>query len=94
MQRHVGRCPECGKKRFLSRKDARAHIRDNLPNERMSPYPCGRYWHFGHLKAAVIRGSATRDGNSNQPAVTPSPTGAAQMRAMWEATTSPNAATA
>jgi hypothetical protein len=94
--RHVGSCPDqdCGKLRYLSRKDARAAARLVDPGDRMSPYPCGSYWHFGHLKAAVLRGDATRDGQTNKPAVRPSPVGAAQMRAMWEGTTGQPAATA
>jgi len=47
-QRGVGRCPRCGKVRFLSRADAKTAKRILHPDDHMTAYMCGRYWHYGH----------------------------------------------
>lgn len=56
-----GRCPDCGKKRWPSRRAAnRAAAR--LPGgQRLSAYRCGDYWHLGHLPRPVTAGKIGRD---------------------------------
>jgi hypothetical protein len=56
---HVGRCPRCGKRRYTSKRDAKAVIRQL--RDRMNAYRCGEYWHVGHLPKPVIAGDAGRD---------------------------------
>lgn len=51
---------ECGKFAYLTRKDARATARRAHPNESMSQYQCGGYWHIGHLPVHVVNGSTPR----------------------------------
>lgn len=54
----------CGKRRFLSRKDARAFLRESagrsgLDTTAMRPYACpdiSTLWHVGHLPREVRRG--------------------------------------
>lgn len=57
-------CPECGKRTYPSRKDARRVARQiQGSGPRQSAYECapdtGR-WHTGHLAPAVIYGHTTR----------------------------------
>lgn len=56
---HVGTCPSCGKRRYVSKRAAKAVIRQY--RDRMNAYRCGEYWHVGHLPRPVITGDATRD---------------------------------
>lgn len=52
-----GRCPDpCGRKRFLSRRDAHRAARALHPNEALRPYPCGQFWHYGITPQWVKRG--------------------------------------
>jgi hypothetical protein len=44
----VGICPQDGKRRFLSRSDAKKAARDLFPGEPLSVYRCDDYFHFGH----------------------------------------------
>lgn len=56
-------CPDCGKRRWLSRADAKT-IAKRLPQGKgigLHPYRCGDFWHLGHLPRAVIAGALTRD---------------------------------
>jgi len=57
----VGSCPKCGKQCFTSRKAARAHWRKRLPQEQMSVYQCGQYFHYGHMPYSVQRGLTPRN---------------------------------
>jgi hypothetical protein len=91
--RHVGRCATHYLFRWLTRKDARAGAQDLFPGQHLTPYRCGGYWHIGTLPADVVRGNTTRDGQPTRQVI-PNPTGAAQIRAMWETTTRPTTRTA
>lgn len=48
-------CPTCGKRRYLTRKQARQFARKLHPGERLSPYKCGDYWHLGHLPKDITQ---------------------------------------
>lgn len=53
-------CPTCGKRSYLSLHEARK-ARRSLPNHKgMTVYPCGGYWHTGHLPEVVRKGRLTR----------------------------------
>ncbi|HTF10350.1 MAG TPA: hypothetical protein VK659_19455 [Asanoa sp.] len=54
-------CPLDGKVRFPSRKAARRAARRHPQFGRMNAYPCGDFWHLGHLPAAVKRGNVGRE---------------------------------
>lgn len=44
-----GKCPDCGKNRYLTRKDARNARKTLHPEDpTMGTYPCGGFWHYGH----------------------------------------------
>ena len=53
---HIGTCPDCGKYRYVSKQAAKKTAKKLFPDDRLSPYRCGDYWHFGHLPYAVQRG--------------------------------------
>lgn len=56
------RCPETGKRGWVSRADAKKVARNVHPGEHMSAYKCRcGYWHLGHLPGQVRKGIATRD---------------------------------
>ena len=58
---YVGRCPDCGKMRFQTRKQARKHARVRFPGDkRFSEYKCGDYWHIGHLPEHIVRRGVER----------------------------------
>lgn len=57
----VGTCPECGKRRFLSKADVKAVLRKLRTKGRQHPYRCGDYWHHGHMPARVKGGAIARD---------------------------------
>jgi hypothetical protein len=44
----VGLCPLDGKRRFMSRSDAKKAAADLFPGEPLSAYRCNGYFHFGH----------------------------------------------
>jgi hypothetical protein len=58
-------CPDCGKRCYASRKQARAAERDLRGRghylDRLSPYRCGDWWHLGHLPRSVRDGIRSRD---------------------------------
>lgn len=56
----VGDCSTCGKLCFVSRKIAKNAAKRHHPEERLSVYRCGRYWHYGHLDYPVARGIKQR----------------------------------
>lgn len=58
--RSVGTCVKCGKASYLSRKDARSVARNRHPGEHMSAYPCGDYWHIGHIPTMIRDGRLDR----------------------------------
>jgi hypothetical protein len=60
---HVGKCVTCGKLRFKSRKAAKKYVILRFPNDRMSVYRCGNYFHFGHTPRAVNKGAKARSRN-------------------------------
>lgn len=56
----VGIC-SCGKRKFIDRRTARRVARIRAARYgRMDAYPCGDYWHVGHLLPAIVKGEATR----------------------------------
>jgi hypothetical protein len=59
----AGLCPACGKRRYLSRRDAKtfARISSHHKHRGMTAYRCGDFWHLGHLPAGVKSGRYTRD---------------------------------
>jgi hypothetical protein len=57
---HVGRCPECGKRRYLSKREAKAAARTVHRGAHLAAYACGDYWHLGHLNAKVFTGEMER----------------------------------
>lgn len=57
----AGRCPTCGKLRYLSRKTAKQDAnRYRKRTGRMDTYRCGDFWHLGHLPSRVRRGEIAR----------------------------------
>jgi ssDNA-binding Zn-finger/Zn-ribbon topoisomerase 1 len=54
------RCPECGKIRYQSRKDARQAQRTRAaihgPTGKMRAYKCGNFWHLTSRPADWITG--------------------------------------
>lgn len=57
----ASRCPCCGKVRYTTKKGAKkdAHrLRKRFG--RMDAYPCGDFFHIGHLPADVIAGERSR----------------------------------
>lgn len=54
-------CPRCGKRRYPTRRVARRQARRLYPGDRLSAYPCGTFWHVGHLPDSVKAGEETRD---------------------------------
>lgn len=58
---YVGDCPDCGKRRYLSRSNAKRAARINHPGDsRMAEYLCGGFWHLGHLPSHVVNRGLTR----------------------------------
>jgi hypothetical protein len=55
----IGTCPDCGKQRYASRKTAR-HAARRQSRAALSAYPCGAYWHIGHLPRVIAQGDASR----------------------------------
>ena len=54
----VGTCPNCGKVQYPTRRAARKAARELHPGEPgLRAYPCGAYWHFGHMPAAQRHGA-------------------------------------
>jgi len=45
---HVGNCPRCGKRRYITRKDAKTAYKLFFPGRTMNTYQCGEYWHYGN----------------------------------------------
>lgn len=58
--RDVGTCPDCGKRRYVTRKAARRVARLVCPGEQVSVYRCGDYFHFGHTPYIIARGAKAR----------------------------------
>lgn len=57
----IGRCPDCGKRRFRDRRDAKASARQRCPGEPVGAYRCGAYWHWGHRPRDVRNGTLDKD---------------------------------
>jgi hypothetical protein len=57
--RDCGECPDCGKRRYTSKRSAKSAA--ERVDRRMRAYRCGAYWHVGHLSKHVIRGRIGRD---------------------------------
>lgn len=59
----IGRCTECGKLCFTSRKLAKQYLIRKFPQDKMTVYKCPyrpEYFHFGHTPYPVRRGWASR----------------------------------
>jgi len=56
----VGQCPACGKNMYRTRREAR-NSRKRNPREKINAYPCGDYWHVGHLPPNVRAGIVGRE---------------------------------
>jgi hypothetical protein len=56
----VGRCQTCGKLSFLTSRLAKEWMKKKFPKTKMSVYPCGDYYHFGHTPYGVKRGFQPR----------------------------------
>ncbi len=56
----IGKCPDCGKYRFVTRKAAKGYMHRYFPEEKMSVYKCRGYFHFGHTPYAIRRGAEAR----------------------------------
>ena len=54
-------CPDCGKRTYLSRKDARRAMKRWGDTAGYNVYRCGDGWHFGHKPTALRRGLTTRE---------------------------------
>lgn len=54
--RTIGTCPDCGKKRFSSRQDAKRAARRLFPGTCLRPYQCGQFWHIGRTSRWRRRG--------------------------------------
>lgn len=57
------RCPECGKVRYVSRKDAKKERR-RFRGSGMNAYPCPEnpnFFHLGHLPPTVVHGLIGRE---------------------------------
>lgn len=70
-------CPDCGKVRFDSRSGAKSAIRRMRGRGQaaakhgaghLNAYPCGEFWHIGHLPAPVLTGDLARDEIGRRPA--------------------------
>lgn len=55
-----GTCPTCGKRRYRTQDDAKRAARLDNSGLRMSAYPCGGYWHIGHMSRAARRARLRR----------------------------------
>lgn len=51
----VGTCSTCGKQSYPSRREARTAKRSLYPQEKMSVYQCGSYFHMGHNEQWRLR---------------------------------------
>lgn len=49
-------CPDCGKRRYLTRVDAKRAARALSPAEPLRAYLCGTSWHIGHNPGWRVRG--------------------------------------
>ncbi|QOR55345.1 MAG: hypothetical protein SHS37scaffold537_43 [Phage 68_12] len=56
----IGTCPRCGKQAFKTRKAAKRAMRAIHQDRRLSVYPCGDVYHYGHLSARVKSGDTDR----------------------------------
>lgn len=56
----VGKCPDCGKIRFRTRKAAKSRARQRCPGEQISVYRCGDFFHWGHTPYGIKRGFRER----------------------------------
>jgi predicted RNA-binding Zn-ribbon protein involved in translation (DUF1610 family) len=76
--RAVGRCEQCRKHAYPSRKHARTAARRRFPGERLQAYPCPHIdglWHWGHPAPEVIAGEVSK-------ALWYGPTGVGRVREM------------
>ena len=59
---HWTTCPDCGKRTYITRRDAKRACRNYLPGDHVNAYPScdGNGWHAGHLPARVLSGHVDR----------------------------------
>ena len=61
-----GECPECGKRMFTDKHQAKQAIRAMKGRVgRLQAYRCGLVWHIGHPPPALTAGVITRDDLDN-----------------------------
>jgi hypothetical protein len=53
-------CPTCGKRRFLTRKAAKASRARLQTSDPITVYRCGEYWHIGHTPWQIRVGQTAR----------------------------------
>ena len=63
-----GDCPDCGKRRYGTRKAAKGVARKAHAGENMIEYRCGDYWHLAHAPHHVVRRGIERARNPNPAA--------------------------
>ncbi|MFC6883401.1 hypothetical protein [Actinomadura yumaensis] len=51
-----GSCPECGKTRYASRREAKKAARKLYPGAHMQAYPCGVFFHVGNTPRSISSG--------------------------------------
>ena len=54
----IGTCRRCGKRSYLTRREAKKAARAIHPNVPLRAYQCGQMWHYGHSPDWVRRGDA------------------------------------
>lgn len=62
---YLGRCGECGKAAFETRRAARQYARRRYPGEPgLRAYPCphrAEAWHVGHLAPEIVSGTVSSE---------------------------------
>lgn len=60
--KHIGVCPDTGKRKYGSKKQAKRAARANHPGEHMNAWQCQAcgHYHLGHLPRTVLQGRVPR----------------------------------
>lgn len=61
--RYHGKCPDCGKLIYESRKEAKQAKRRQFPNERVQAYACPTtdgWFHLGHIAPEIVAGEFSK----------------------------------
>lgn len=54
----IATCRDCGKRCYLTRRDARRAARAIHPDVPLRAYQCGQWWHYGNTPQWIRRGDA------------------------------------